>query len=160
ALVANVQLSNFNFLFRTESRFFERDLHVVPQIRTTLSILGVPAHAAKEGFENGSTDSAATAAENFAENVEWIVESPAKSPALLKRGVTEAIVGGALVRIHEHVVRFAQLLEFFFGVRVVRIFVRMKLDRELAISALHLLSRRVSRHAKDLVVIAFLCRRH
>src|SRR5262252_8180696 len=27
ALVANVQLSNFNFLFRTESRFFERDLH-------------------------------------------------------------------------------------------------------------------------------------
>src|SRR5205823_5164203 len=99
---------------------------------------------AEESFENGSADSAAGAAENFAEDIERIVEAAADSTALLKRGVTESIVSGAFVRIHQHVVGFAQLLEFFLGVRVVRIFVRMKLDREFAISAFDFLCGRIS----------------
>src|SRR5207302_1288115 len=79
------------------------------------------------------------AAENFTENVERIVKPAAKTSALLKRGVTETVVGGALVRIHQDVVGLTELFEFFFGVGVIRIFIRMKLYRELAISAFDLL---------------------
>jgi len=49
-----------------------------------------------------------------------------------KGGVAETVVGGALVRVHQHVVGFAKLLEFFLRVRVVRIFVRMIFYREFA----------------------------
>jgi hypothetical protein len=61
--------------------------------------------------------------------------APETSATLRERSVAKAIVRGAFVRIHEHVVRFAQFLEFFLGVRVVRIFVRMKLYGEFSIGA-------------------------
>src|SRR5436190_1088265 len=71
-----------------------------------------------------------TTAENFAENVEWIVKAAAKTGTTLgKCGVTKTIVGDAFVRIHEHIVCFAEFFEFVLGVRVVWIFVWMKLDR-------------------------------
>ena len=50
--------------------------------------------------------------------------------------MAEAIVGRAFVGIHQDVIGFAEFLEFLLGVRVVRVFVRMKFDRELAIRAL------------------------
>ena len=62
--------------------------------------------------------------------------------ALRKRGVAIAIVGRAFVGIHEDVVGFAEFLELLLGVRVVRILVRMKFDRELPIRALDLVVRR------------------
>jgi hypothetical protein len=61
-----------------------------------------------------------------------------------KRGMTEAIVGSAFLRIHEDIVGFAELFEFFLGMRVVRVFVRMKLDSELAISSFDVFFRGVS----------------
>ena len=69
--------------------------------------------------------------------------------------VAEAIVGGAFIRIHEDVISFPKLLEFFFGMRIVRVFVRMKLDGESAIGALNFLSGGISSHAQHFVVIAF-----
>ncbi len=154
AFVAGVELSNFDFLFRAESRFFERDLHVVTQIGAALSIFALSGHAAEECFENTSADSSAAATEDFAENIERIVEPAAESAALFERRVTEPVVGGAFVSVHQHVVGFAKLLEFLFGVWVVRIFVGMKFDRELAIGALDLIARRRPCDFKDFVVIA------
>ena len=66
-----------------------------------------------------------------------------------------AIVGGALLVVHEDVVGFAEFLEFLLRVRVVRIFVGMKFDRELAVGALDLLAGRGALDAQDFVVIAF-----
>ena len=68
--------------------------------------------------------------------------------------MTVAIVGRALCPIHQDVVGFAEFFEFFFRVRVVRIFVGMKFDRELAIGALDLLAGRGALDAEDFVVIA------
>ena len=65
-----------------------------------------------------------------------------------------AIVGGAFLFVHQDVVGFAELLEFLFRVRVVRIFIGMKFDRELAIGALDLIAGRVAFDAQDFVVIA------
>ena len=78
----------------------------------------------------------------------------AASSAWAKR-VAETIVGRALVGVHQDIVGFAEFLEFFFGVRVVRIFIGMKFDRELAIGAFDLLLGGSSLDAQDLVVIAF-----
>ena len=135
AFVANIQLSNFDFFFGAKRGFFERDLHIVTQVRAALSIFGPAAHSAEEGFENSAANS--TRAKDFPENIEGIMKTAAESAALLERGVTEAIVSGAFVRIHQDVVSFAKLLEFFFSVRVVRVFVGMKFHRELAIGALY-----------------------
>ena len=126
--IADVELFDLNFLFNAESRFLERDLHVVTQIGTTPSIFGAAAGAPEKRFEDSAAES--STAENFAENVEWIVKAAAKTGTTLgKCGVTKTIVGDAFVRIHEHIVCFAEFFEFFLGVRVVWIFVWMKLDR-------------------------------
>ena len=66
-----------------------------------------------------------------------------------------AIVGGAFVDIHEDVIRFAELLELLFGVRVVRIFVRMKFDRQLPIRALDLVFVGLAADGEDFVIISF-----
>ena len=80
--------------------------------------------------------------------------------ALGERGVAIAIVGGALIRIHQDVVGFAEFLEFLFGAGVVRVFVRMKFDRELAIRAFDLLFGRLAADDEDLVIIALGSLRH
>ena len=70
-----------------------------------------------------------------------------ETAALSERGMTKAIVGGALVSIHQDVVGFAQFLEFLFGVWVVRILIGMKLDGQFAVGALDLLpGRRCAQH--------------
>src|SRR5437870_5652419 len=72
-----------------------------------------------------------------------------------ERCVPQPTVGSTLVRIHEDIVRFAQFLELFLGVRVLRIFIWMKLNREFAIRALDLLFGGASSNAQHVVVIAF-----
>jgi len=159
AFVTDIQFSNFDFLFRAKGRFFQSDLHVVTQIRATLSIFALAGHAAEKCFEDAAGNPSSSAAKNFAKNIERIVKSAAKSPALLERGVTKTIVSGAFIRIHQHIIGFAELFEFLFGVRIARIFVRMKFYGELAIGTLHVLRRGIARNAEHFVVIAF-GRRH
>jgi hypothetical protein len=124
AFVASVEFSNFDLLFGAKRRFFQSDLHVVTQIRAALSIFGLAGHATEKRFENPAADSAA-ATENLTENIERIMEPTAKTTARFERGVSKPIVSGAFVRVHQHVVSFAELFKFLFGVRVVRILIRM-----------------------------------
>jgi len=85
------------------------------------------------------------------------METPAKTGAPMgKGGVAEAIVGGTLIGVHENIISLPQLLKFFFRMRILRIFVRMELHCELAISALDLLVGDVSLDAKHFVIVAFL----
>ena len=156
-LAAGIELADFDLLLHPEGRFFERDLHVVTQIGAALAPFAIGGRAAAEKrFENSAAAAAAT--EDFAENIERIMETAAASRAALSEsGMPEAIVGRALVGIDQDVVGFAEFLEFLLGVRVVRILVRMKFDRELAISALHLFLGGVSRDRQDFVVIALVC---
>src|SRR5256885_361448 len=77
ALGADIQFSNFDFLLGAKRGFFERDLHVVTQIRAPLSIFGMPGNSAKKRFKNAGANSASPT-ENFAENIERVVKSAAK----------------------------------------------------------------------------------
>jgi len=67
-----------------------------------------------------------------------------------------AIVDGALFRVGEHGVGFADFFELFFGVRIVGIAVRMILQRKLAVGTFQLLLGTSAADAEDLVVVAFI----
>jgi len=153
--IAGLQLRDFNFFFDAERRLLEPDLHVVTQIGTTLSILRTRARAPKECLENAAADSAA--AENFTENIERIMKTTAAETRTSRGegGVAETIVGRAFIRVDEDIVSFAELLKFFLGMGVIGIFVRMKLDRELAISALDFLLGNVVLNTENFIIIAF-----
>ena len=77
AFVTMVGLRDGDLLFATERRFFERDLQIVTQIVAALRGGRILA-AAKQIFKNAAA--AAAAAEDFAEDVERIVESGAAAP--------------------------------------------------------------------------------
>src|SRR6476469_3318663 len=105
---AGIKLFNLNRLLCAESRLLQLYFHVVPQIRSTTSIVGARSGAtAKESLENSAPKSAA--AEHFAENFERIMKTAAAktTTALRERGMPEAIVRRAFVWIHQDVVRFA-----------------------------------------------------
>jgi hypothetical protein len=59
--------------------------------------------------------------------------------ALLKRCVTETIIGGALLGILQRLVGFVKFLEFHFGGMITRILVGVPLHGELAEGSLELL---------------------
>jgi hypothetical protein len=106
--VAGVELLDFNLLGGTESRLLEFDFHVVAQIGSAAPILPpcTTAAAAEECFENAAAKAAS--AEHFAKNFERIMESAAAETGAAsgERFVTETIVGSALVRVHQNIVRF------------------------------------------------------
>jgi len=131
-------------------------LHIVTQIRAALSIFGLHGAGSEERFENAAAHSANTAAEDLAENVERIVETASKSSALLKRCVTEAIVSRTFLGIHQCVIRFAQFLEFFFRMRIVRVLIGVILHCQLPVSALDLVTGSIPIDAEHFVIIAFL----
>ena len=53
-------------------------------------------------------------------------------PPLLEGGMAEAVVGGALLRVREHLIGLVEFLELDLGVLVARVAVRMVLHGELA----------------------------
>jgi hypothetical protein len=68
------------------------------------------------------------------------------------RTTAELVVGRALLRIPQHLVRFAQLLEACLGVLLLAD-VGVVLARELAVGLLDLLGRGIARHSHDRVVV-------
>ena len=70
-----------------------------------MPIFTLSTYATEKRFENSTAD--ATAAKNFAENIEWIVESALKTGALRERGMTKAVVSSAFIGVHQYVVSLA-----------------------------------------------------
>src|SRR5437762_404131 len=158
ALIAGVELPNFDLFLCTEGSFFQRDLHIVTQIRAALPLVSATAAAAAP--EKTLENSTAAAAERLAENIERIVKSAAKPLAALSEGgMPIPVVGRAFVSIDQHVVGLAQLLEFLLRLGVLRILVGMKLDSQFAIGPLDLVVMHASVNSEHFVIIAFR-RRH
>ena len=87
-----------------------------------------PSAATEELLKNASCP----APEHLAEDILRVVESPSglgASPGI-KRIVAHLVVGRALLRIAEHLVRLPELLELFLSGLVARIFVRVVLNRK------------------------------
>ena len=78
----------------------------------------------------------------------------ATTTAGFKRGVAHLIVSGFFLVVAEHFVGFADFLEFSLGTFVVRIFVRMKFHRLLAIRFFYFSLTSIFAHAEHFVIIA------
>src|SRR5476649_1399172 len=81
------------------------------------------------------------------------VAAAAATQVRIDAGVTVTVIGLALFRIGQHLVRFFDFLEFFFRLFAVRIAVRMVLHRQFAIRLLDLVFRRIFCDTKCLVEI-------
>src|SRR6185312_11522097 len=95
-------------------------------------------------------------AEDVAEDIADVLAAEGiavKSSGAADARVAVAIVGRALLRIAQHLVRLAALLEAFLGGMIARIPVGMMLQRHLAVSSLDLLIACAAADAKDFVVI-------
>lgn len=150
---ADLMFSIGNLLFSAERSFFELDGNVFPQIGAALrASAAVRTIAAKQIAES----------EKFTKDVAEILEDRCvESPPSCGRAyasVAEPVVHFALLGVREHGIGLAALLEFFFRVRIVRIAVRMELQRELAIGALYLLISGPTLHTQNFVVISFYAR--
>ena len=167
AMSARAELAEGNFLFRTVSGFLEGDLEIVAQIRTATRSATALA-TAEEFFENSSSPTTAAAlAKDLAENIERIVKSAAGTgttsrgwAALLKRGMTVAIISSALLRILQRLVSLGNFLEIFLGLLVARILVRVKLHGLLAIGFLQFFLGDGLRYSEQFVIIFFVSSGH
>ena len=128
---------------------FKRDFHIVAQIRAALAALAAAAAPAAAHAEQVFEDVGEGRREIGAETV----RSPAHA-AVLEGGVTEAVIGRALVAVLEDVVGLVELLEFVLAVAVARIAVRVMLHGELAERSLELDLGDGTRDAQDLVIVA------
>src|SRR5258706_3499791 len=141
----------------SSGRLFERDLHVVAQI------------GAAKSAAAGSTARTRRTAENVAENVaegigkiaEALAAATAKAAAGRARidpGMTEAVIGGALLGVGQNLVCLFRLLEFFFrllGVFVVTLIaIGVMLHRQLAIGLLDFVFAGVFGQAQHVVKVA------
>ena len=134
--------------FRAEHCLFEFQRYIFTQIGTALGA-AAPARTAAEKISK---------AEKVSEDLADILENrgvePARSSAAY-RSVPEAIVRGPLVGIGQDRVGFAAFFEFFFGIGIIRIAIRMELQRQLAVGALNFLFVGFAGNPKYFVIIAF-----
>ena len=98
--------------FGAVRRFFERDLEVVAEIGAALRA-AAPSAAAEQIAE------AEHVAEDVGEVAELVedrrIEARATAGRAAHARVAEAVVGGALLGVGEHAVRFGGFLELLFG---------------------------------------------
>jgi hypothetical protein len=100
---------------------------------------------------------AAPAAENLSKNLEGIVKSTAPTASThsaLKGRMAVAVVGRTFAGIAQDLVGLADFFEFRLGRIVVRIFVGMEFDRELAVGLLEVVLGDASFDSENLVVVA------
>src|SRR5262249_3550163 len=123
------------------------DLHAVAHVETALAAgaasAAPPAHAEEvvEDIREGRGEIGAEA-------------GAAGAPTMLEGGVAEAVIGGALVAVLEHLVGLVDLLEAMLAVLVARIAVRVMLHRGLAERGLDFRIARRPLNAERLVVVA------
>ena len=127
---------------------FEGELHVVAQVGAALA-----ARAAAAAPAAGAAH-AEEVVEDIGEGGGEIGAEAVAAAALLEGGVAEAVIGGALVAVLEHLVGLVDFLEAMLAVAVAGILVRMQLHRELAIGALEIGIGRYALDSQHLVVTA------
>src|SRR5262245_27208414 len=126
---------------------FQADLHVVAQVGAALAPAAAPAPAAAHAEE---------IVENVGEGRGHVAEAAAgaRPGTVLERGVTEAVIGRALVGVLEHFIGFVDFLEAGLGALVAGVAVGMPFHRQLAERGFQLAIGRRAFDLEDFVVAA------
>jgi hypothetical protein len=141
---ADLRAYYLQLFFRAEDRLLEGDIEVITQVGTLLRPC-TPGCAAEKGIED-----VAEAAE-----VEALKTAATKS---LNPGVAKSVIGGAFLRIAEDIVGFFDLFELLLG-SMVLVVVGMILKCQLPERLLDFISRGISVHAENIVVVVFISHR-
>src|SRR5262249_9067760 len=141
---------NLNRRLGTFGGLLERDLEVVPEVRTPLGSTPPPAASAKDVAK---AEHVAKAGEDVGKVGEDRGVDAAGSGAAAEPGMPEAVVHAPLLAIREDGIRFGRFLERFLRLVIARIAIRMVLQRKLPVGALDLLVVRISLDAQHLVVV-------
>jgi len=150
---ATLQVRDGQFFHRAAHRFPETDGNLVLQVRAGLLYLRPRAASAEKLAEQVAETGAATPAEVVSVEVELHpgVFRRRRSPAV--RVESKLVVSLALLGIGENVVRFLNLLEFFFRGLVTGIEVGMILARQAAVGLANILLAGLARDSQKVVVI-------
>jgi hypothetical protein len=140
--------ANGNVRFRAENRFFEFQRDIFTQIGTALGT------AAPAGTASEEISEAEKVPENLADVLKNSGVEAARSPTA-HGSVSEAVVCRPLVRVGKDRVGFAAFFEFLFCVGIIRVAIRMKLQRQPAIGALDLLLVSFAGNPENFVIVAF-----
>jgi hypothetical protein len=148
ARVAGFMAADVHVLFGAKHRLVKFQMQVFAQVGSTLSAAAATPSLAEHVAKTKDV------AKNVAEVLEdGRVESRCASAA--HAGMAEAVVQRALLAVGKDCVRFRDLFEFVFRVRIIRIAVGMVGHRQLAVGALDLHIGSSTGDAKHLVKIAF-----
>src|SRR5437879_54830 len=146
--VADFRARHLNLRRQTEDGILELDLQVVAHVFTALRPVAPLALTAEQ----------ITEAEEIAKNIAQVeggrIET-ARATHALDALQAEAVISGPLLRIAQDTISFGSFFEFFFGFFVVRVAVRVKLQRQFPVSALDLLVIGFTGEAEHFVVISF-----
>jgi hypothetical protein len=148
AVLTSLMAPHGNVGFRPENCLFKFHRDVFTQIGATLGTAAPARSAAKKISE------AEKVSEDFADILKDRRIEPAR-PSSAHGGMPEAVVCGSLIRVRQDRISFAAFLEFLFGVGIIRIAIRMKLQRQLAIGALDFLLVGFAGDPEHFVVVAF-----
>jgi hypothetical protein len=146
--VAALMAWQLYFCLHPEGCFLKGDRQVVAQIITTPP----PAAAAVASTEDVTED----IAKHILERCAAKIEPPRRETAPAQSGVTELIVGCALLCLGQNSISLGEFLELLLRTFIPLIFIRMILDRQPTISLLDLALARIFIDFKYLVVIAFI----
>src|SRR5882757_2407843 len=147
ALGAHLSAADLDFCLLAESSFFKLQREIVANVAAALypSIATVAAHVEHLPEEVSEDISHVSGGKSLETGSTRAADS----------GVSVTIVGSALLRIREHLVCFARLLELLFRLRIIRVAVGMKLHRQAPVGGLQLLIVAVARDAEKFVVFDF-----
>jgi hypothetical protein len=140
--------ANRNTRLGTKNRFFEFQRDIFSQIGTALSAAAPPRTAAEKISETEKVS------EDLADILKNRRVKSARSPTA-HGSMPEAVVSSPFIGIRQDGVGFAALFEFLFRVGIIRIAVRMKLQRHLAVGAFDLLVAGFAGNPEHFVVVAF-----
>jgi hypothetical protein len=133
AVLASFMTAHGYFRLRSKHSFFKSEGQILAQIGTALRARAAPASCAKQ----------VAYPEELAENVAEVLKSVGIESSHASRpgntSVSKAVIRRALVSVDQNGIRFGELFEFVFCLRIIRIPVRMVLHGKLAIRALDFL---------------------
>ena len=152
AVFAGFVAHEVDLLVAAFGRFFKGDGHIVAQIRAGhRPLLAPPPTAAETAAEERREYIFHIKAAETAEAGEISVTGAARARLLM----AEAVVLGALLGVGEHLIGLVDLLEFFLGVLVARVDVRVQLLGQFAVRRLDggLVGRALD--AEHFIIVAF-----
>jgi hypothetical protein len=150
ASVARLVAAYIHLLIGAEDRLLKFEMQVFAKVGSALGAAAAASALAEHVAET----------ENVAEDVAEIledggIESGWTSAAPAHAGMSEAVIQRSLLAVREDCVRFRDLFELVFRLRIIRIAVRMIRHRKLAVSALDFNLGGRAGDTEDFVKIAF-----